>query len=202
MSRRVVLAVLTALTLGLTAACGSTVAGVATPGAGATGVPGTADAPSLPSGDDTPGSTGEEPTSDAPTTGEETSTGEETTADEPTTGDDTTSGGDQTGSDTTTGGSGDTSSCEAFTNLAQGFAELLQKVSGGEKITQEEVDAVFTEQARASLPASLGDTFDKLKSLSDKLVGKSLTELGDVATELQSASQLLQDGLKQACDVG
>lgn len=196
MSRNVVLAVLTALTLGLTAACGSTVAGVSS-GAGGTGSVGTAEAPSLPSDDSTP--TDGPPADDTST--DSTPTDTEPTDETPT--DDTSvpeTGGDESTAPGT--GGGDAASCEAFSTLATGFGELLQKVAGGQQISQQEVDAVFTDDVRSALPASLSDTFDQLKALANKLVGKSITELTDLTDELTNASTLLQDGIQKACNVG
>lgn len=195
MKNRFVLASLTAIALTALSACGSTVQGAAV---GGVGVGQTSAGPIAPSDI----STG--PDTSAPDTGGEESTpGEpspaETTPGESTPGEST----DESTPGETTGNTGgvDLDKCKAVTDFATAFANMLTKIQSG-PITQEDVDGVFTDEVQAALPESAQANYTKLKELSNKLVGKSLTELADVATELTDAANDLQDIIKSACGVG
>lgn len=200
MKNRFVVASLTAIALTALSACGSTVQGAAV---GGVGVGQSSAGPIAPSEI----STGEEPT-DPDTGGEQSTPGESTPEESPpaeTTPAETTPA-ETTPAETTeettrnTGGV-DLDTCKAVTDFATAFATMLQKIQSG-PITQEDVDGVFTDEVQAALPESAQANYTKLKELSNKLVGKSLAELGEVAGDLQTAATDLQEIIKSACGVG
>ncbi|MEJ7650366.1 MAG: hypothetical protein WKF57_15240 [Nakamurella sp.] len=190
MKNRFVVASLTAFALVTLSACGSTVQGAAV---GGVGVGQTSAGPIAPSDISTGTNTG------APDTGSEQSTPGESTPVESTPAE--TTPAETTEETTRSTGGVDLETCKAVTDFATAFATMLQKIQSG-PITQEDVDGVFTDEVQAALPESAQANYTKLKELSNKLVGKSLTELADVATELTDAANDLQAIIKSACGVG
>ncbi|MEJ7649963.1 MAG: hypothetical protein WKF57_13165 [Nakamurella sp.] len=158
-------------------ACGND----STPAAGvpAAGVPAAAGASSVAAGSATTEAPDSEPAG-SDTTGSDT-TGSDTTSSDTTDAPDTDSG------DAPQAGPG--GACAGLITLTNDFTEkiLTKATSGG--VTQADVDAVFSDQALASIPEDLKADVEKLKELSQQLVGKSAA---DSVSALQEISTVYQ----------
>lgn len=104
-----------------------------------------------------------------------------------TTGSDTTDAPDTDSGDAPQAGAG--GACAGLITLTNDFTEkiLTKATSGG--VTQADVDAVFSDETVSSIPEDLKADVEKLKELSQQLVGKSAA---DSVSALQEISTVYQ----------
>lgn len=203
--RHTLAALAAALTLTLTG-CASETAGTAAAVAGADGV----SSPSATGGEPTDGPTTQnDPTAPDTTTPDTTAPGtteqdtsEQDTSDPAITPADTTTA-DTTAAATTEDspapGGNPGSGCAQLLTLAQDFSsKIIQKAAQG-GVTQADVDDVFSDANMAALPPELQADAATLKDLSQQMVGKQITELGDILPKVQTTFRSIVEKAGSVC---
>lgn len=134
--------------------------------------------------------------SDHPTSEEasEAEASAETSADEPSSAEESTPAAG--------GGDLDREQCLKLANLQKDFAEkIMQKVVSG-SLTQADVDAVFTDEAKSSIPDDLKADYDEMHKLSNEMVGKQPGELIEPLQKLQKLLGGMVGKIRSACTGG